>query len=384
MATVRCIIGLAEAGARVTVLSMKTEKHNSVNDAAGEIKPDILDEYRTVSVNTSVRPLLLLLNLVFSLKPFDLERFRSREYSSALREILTAGSFDIIHCEGLVFALYLEEIRKLTAAPVILRAHNLEHRIREMMASKERSALRRFYLANLFRRLRRLEIYSAERFDAIVPINGPDSDWFSAAAEGKPIFLCPTGADEVSYIPEPADAPPRVGFLGSMNWEPNLEGIRWFIESVWPLVLKDIPAARLHLAGRGLSEVRTLLPAGRNISFEGEPDDARSFIASNHVMIAPLFAGSGLRIKIIEAMSAGRPTVATPVAAEGIEAAAEYALTVAADAGAFCAALVKYLENPELRLTAGKAAVRLVEKRYDNRTLTARLVEFYRRIARDS
>jgi glycosyltransferase involved in cell wall biosynthesis len=384
VATVRCIIGLAEAGARVTVLSMKTEKHRSGADTSGERKPDILNEYRTVSVNTAVRPLSLLLNLVFSRKPFDLERFKSREYSSALREILTAGSFDIIHCEGLVFALYLEEIRKLTAAPVILRAHNLEHRIRGMMASKERSTLRRSYLANLSRRLRRLEIHAAEQFDAIVPINGPDSDWFSSAAEGKPVFLSPTGAVEVSYIPEPADAPPRVGFLGSMNWQPNLEGLRWFIESVWPLVLNEIPAARLHLAGRGLSEVRASLPAGRNISFEGEPDDARSFIASNLVMIAPLFAGSGLRIKIIEAMSAGRPMVATTVAAEGIDAAAEYGLTVASDAGAFWAALVKYLENPELRSTAGKAAVRLVRERYDNRTLTAGLLEFYRRIAHDS
>jgi len=384
VATLRCIIGLAEAGARVTVLSMMTEKHRYGADTPGERKPDILDEYRTVSVNTSVRPLSLLLNLAFSRKPFDLERFRSREYSSALREILAAGSYDIIHCEGLVYALYLDEIQSLTTAPVILRAHNLEHRIRGMMASKERSTLRRFYLADLSRRLKRLEKYAASQFDAIVPINGPDSDWFSSAAEGKQMFLCPTGADEVSYIPEPVDAPPRVGFLGSMNWQPNLDGIRWFIESVWPLVLNEIPAATLHLAGRGLSGVRASLPAGRNISFEGEPDDARTFIGSNHVMISPLFAGSGLRIKIIEAMSAGRPVVATPVAAEGIDAAAEYGLTLAADAGAFCTAVVKYLENPELRSTSGKAAVRLVGERYENRTLTAGLLEFYRRIAHDS
>lgn len=384
VATARCISGLAEAGATVTALSMKTVKHHSFSGNAGDHKPEILAEYRIISVDTAVSPLSLLINLFFSNTPYDLERFRSREYSSALREILTAGSYDVIHCEGLVFALFLDEIRSLTNAPVVLRAHNLEHRIREMMAVTARSPLRRFYLSNLARRLKRLEKNAAALFDAIVPISGPDSDWFSSEAPGRPVFLCETGADEAAYIPEPADAPPRVGFIGSMNWQPNLDGIRWFIEYVWPLVLKEIPAACLRLAGRGLDEVRTSLPAGRNISFEGEPDDARSFIASNHVMISPLFAGSGLRIKIIGAMSCGRPVVATPVAAEGIVNSEGNALIVAPDAGSFCTALVRFLEDPESRLSAGKDAVKLVQNRYDNRALTARLLEFYKELKHDS
>lgn len=384
VATVRCVSGLAEAGALVTVLSMKTGKHHSGAGTAGEKKPDFLYDYRTVSVDTSVRPLSLLFNLAFSGKPYDLARFISRDYSAALREILSTGSFDIIHCEGLVFALYLDEIRQLTSAPVVLRAHNIEHRIREMMADCEKSPFRRFYLSNLSRRLKILEKYAAEQFDAIVPISGPDNDWFSSSAKGKQVFLCETGAFDSSFVPEPAGVPPRVGFIGSMNWQPNLDGIRWFIELVWPLVLKEIPDAVLRLAGRDINAVQSSLPQGRNISCEGEPDDARSFIASNNVMIAPLFAGSGLRIKIIEAMSAGRPVVATPVAAEGMETDGETGLTVAADARSFCAALVKYLENPELRLSAAKAAVELVQTRYNNRTLTAGLLEFYRKIAYDS
>lgn len=384
VATVRCICGLAEAGAIVTVLSMMTEKHHPAADTAGEKKPDFPYEYRTVSVDTSVRPLSLMINLAFSDKPYDLERFRSRDYTSALREMVSAGSFDIIHCEGLVFALYLDEIRQLTSAPVVLRAHNLEHRIREMMADRELSPFRRFYLSNLSRRLKRLEMNAAKRFDALVPISGPDRDWFSRSAKGKPVYLCETGAEEASWFPEPEGVAPRVGFIGSMNWQPNIDGIRWFIESVWPLVLKEIPEAVLRLAGRDIDAVQYSLPQGRNISCVGEPDDARSFIASNNVMIAPLFAGSGLRIKIIETMSAGRPVVATPVAAEGIETSAGEAMTIATDPGAFSSALVRYLRNPDLRFSSGKAAVELVKDMYDNRTLTAGLLEFYRKIAHDS
>ena len=395
VATVRCINGLAEAGAGVTVLSMKTEKHKS----GGSEAQGFPYHYRTVSVNTSVRPVSMLFNLFFSGKPYDLARFISRDYSAALQEILSAGSFDIVHCEGLAFALYLDEIRKLTSAPVVLRAHNIEHRIREMMVAGERSPLRRFYLANLSRRLKRLERDAAAHFDAIVPISGPDRDWFSLEANGKPVFLCETGTDMPSFIQEPEGVTPRVGFIGSMNWKPNLDGIRWFIESVWPLVLKEIPDASLRLAGRGIDAVMASIPEATNLCLVGEPDDARSFIASNHVMIAPLFAGSGLRIKIVESMSAGRAVVATPVAAEGMETFAWNALTsqpgptgtsavealiIAADPETFSSALVKYLKNPDLRSDAGKAAVKLIEERYNNRSLTAGLLEFYKKLAHDS
>ena len=101
-------------------------------------------------------------------------------------------------------------------------------------------------------------------------------------------------------------------------------------------------------------------------------------------MISPLFAGSGLRIKIIGAMSCGRPVVATPVAAEGIVNSEGNALIVAPDAGSFCTALVRFLEDPESRLSAGKDAVKLVQNRYDNRALTARLLEFYKELKHDS
>jgi len=127
-----------------------------------------------------------------------------------------------------------------------------------------------------------------------------------------------------------------------------------------------------------------ILSAGKDIFCEGEPDDARTFIASNHVMISPLFTGSGIRIKIIEAMSTGRPVVATTVAVAGLIAENGRELTVADDAGSFSDALVKYLANPELRYTSGHAATELVRREYDNRTLTAQLLEFYEGLTRGS
>ncbi len=379
VATMRCIEGLAEAGAEVSLLAMRTWKHGK-HRKIDQFKPACLKHYATVDVNTRIRPLKMLCNLLFSDKPYDLVRFRSGRYSEALRTLKPADH-DIIQCEGLPFSLYLDEIKKLTSSPVVLRAHNTEHRIREMMAENSVSRIRRAYLNNLAGRLLRLETEAARKFDAIVPISEPDSKWFSSVSGGKPVHLSETGADVTERLAEPDGSSLRVGFIGALDWQPNLEGLKWFLKHVWPDVSRAIPSATLHIAGKGAPANAKRRLNGDKVSFEGEVDDARSFMASMNVIIAPLFAGSGLRIKIMEAMSTGRTVVATPVAVRGLPVINRRELFIASDPESFCAALTEVLKDPSLRASTGEAAVTLVRERYDNRALTAGLLEFYKQLS---
>lgn len=416
VATVQCIRGLASAGASVSVLSMQTEKHDSASASDNDQPPAYVTRYMTVPVDTMIKPLRLLGNLLFSGDPYDVSRFISADYSEALRTWLREMQFDIIQCEGLTLVSYLVEIRRLTGVPVVLRAHNIEHKIREMQAANTRLPLHRAYLANLARRLLKTEIKAALQFDAVVPISEPDFRWFSAVAGGKPVFLAETGTETTGYLPEDSGGNPsepscgnlqelsggnrrehsgrnlsehsggsmRVGFIGAMNWQPNIEGIKWFIAKVWPSVLAKIPSATLHLAGRGLDKQSAILPEGENIVIEGEPEDARTFISSNHVIIAPLFAGSGQRIKITEAMSAGRPVVATPAAVYGLPVENGRELIIASEPESFSGAVVRLLEDPSLRAEIINAALTLVHGRYDNSAITSRLLEFYKELTHGS
>jgi glycosyltransferase involved in cell wall biosynthesis len=384
VATARCLRGLAEAGAEVSLLAMRTEKHRRPLPGSNDDTGAYLSRYTEVEADTRIRASGLLTNLLFSGEPYDLSRFRSKSYGSALRSILEAGSYDIIHCEGLAMALYLKQIKELTSAPAVLRAHNLEHRIREMMAAGPGSPVRKAYLSILARRLLVMERDAARQFDAVVPISRDDSLWFSAVAPGKPLFVCETGTEEARQMPEPEGNGIRVGFIGSMDWEPNIAGIKWFIEAVWPLIAAKIPGASLHLAGKGIYGAAGRLPSGHNIHIEGEPDDARMFIASNHLMISPLFAGSGMRIKIIESLSTGRAVVATPEAVAGLIMTEGNGVTVAADAVSFGNAVVRLLEDPSLRAAASTDAVRMVSERYNNRILTSGLMEFYKKLSHGS
>jgi glycosyltransferase involved in cell wall biosynthesis len=383
VATARCIRGLATAGAEISLISMKTEKHPDAGPDQDGSKPPCLAEYHIVAVDTRIRPAALAHNLLLSSLPYDIARFRSAAYSEKLREVLGDGHFDIIHCEGLPMALYLEEIRRHSDSPVILRAHNLEHKIREMMAARQRSPARKAYLSNLSGRIMKMEREAAAGFDAVVPISKPDYGWFTEAAGERPVFLSETGAEESVCTPEPPDNNLHVGFIGSMNWHPNIEGIKWFITSVWPCVLNRIPSATLHIAGKGLRQNDNVLAHGKSIVIEGETDDARAFLASNHVIIAPLFAGSGFRIKIIEAMSAGRAVVATPVAAEGLQAENGRELAVTGNPESFCSELTSLLLDRPKRSAMGQAAADLVRRNYDNNANTALLLEFYKSLIHD-
>ncbi len=378
-ATVRCIEGLNGNGAQVSVLAMRTEKHGHAGSPEAMV-PDLLKHYDEVAVDTRIKPFPLLCNLIFSDAPYDLIRFRSPRFNDRLRSFIREGNYNIIQCEGLPFALYLGELRKLTSAPVVLRAHNIEHQLRQMMADTSSNLFYRVYLKNLSVRIHRLETEAARQFDAVVPISEPDSRWFSSLATGKPVQLSETGAEKAEYIKEPEGAALSVGFIGALNWEPNLAGLKWFLKKVWPTVSRQIPGATFHIAGRGATANTKRWLHGERVFYEGEVGDSRRYMASMNVIIAPLFAGSGLRIKIIEAMSLGRTVVATPVAADGLHDGGAGVLLIAAEASSFCSALTGVLKDPLLRTTTGIAAVNFVRRNYDNLANTAVLLEFYRNL----
>lgn len=378
VAILRSVEGLTSNGAEISLLSMRTEKHGP---PAGKEHLDFLHSHETVEVDTRISPLRMLLNLLFSNEPYDLARFRSDKFARVMRRVIRDGGFDLVHCEGTLFTSYLPEIRSETSAPVVLRAHNVEHRIREMMAGQTSGSLRRGYLRNLAGRLRKYETEAAQLFDAIVAISEPDLQWFKEAApDSMPILLSETGVTSPGYISEPDEPDVKVGFIGALNWKPNVHGLIWFTDRVWPLVCKAHPAATLHIAGRGAPATAPSWLRGRNINWLGEVDDASQFMASVNVIIAPLFAGSGLRIKIIEAMSIGKPVVATTVAVDGIPALDGRELLIADDASSFSSALVNLLKDRELRKSTGEAAISLVKERYDNSVRTAGLLEFYKQL----
>jgi glycosyltransferase involved in cell wall biosynthesis len=160
-----------------------------------------------------------------------------------------------------------------------------------------------------------------------------------------------------------------------MDWMPNREGVDWFLEKVWPIVLKQKPDAVFYLAGRNIpSHFFDLKTKGLKVV--GEVEDAQQYINSYAVSIVPLFAGSGMRVKIIEAMALGRAIVSTSVGAESIRYTNHQDIMIADDEVDFAAAILTILKEPAHRKTLGENAQKLIAEKYDNRKISHAIIDF--------
>ena len=160
-----------------------------------------------------------------------------------------------------------------------------------------------------------------------------------------------------------------------MNWSPNIEGVNWFLDEISPNIKsKDF---KLHLAGR---DMPTYLSNSNNenIVNHGEVDCANSFINKYDVMIVPLLSGSGMRIKIIEAMALGKAVITTRVGVEGIDARHRENVLIADTDQEFTAIIEELMQNHKLVKEIGRNARQLVESKYDNELIIKQLTSFYK------
>jgi glycosyltransferase involved in cell wall biosynthesis len=370
--------GFARAGHEVTVLAMNTPKHRFDPGYLPDEVRDAADVF-TVDVDTSVRPVPALLNLL-TRSSYNLERFFSRDFQEGLRRLLREREFDLIQLEGLYLAPYHRTIRSVTRAPIVLRAHNVEFEIWEKLASGERHPLKRAYFRLLARRLRRFEVGALNAYDALVPISPADEARFRALGASGQIHTCPVGLQPDAYRTETKAATPgTIGFLGALDWMANREGIDWFLDRVWPAVLAARPEARLSIAGRNA-------PPGwpgrerPGVAFVGEVEDARDFLAAQSVVVVPLLSGSGMRIKVLEALALGRPLVATRLAVEGIAMEDGRHAVLRDDPEAYARALIGLLDDPSAAEAMGREGQRLVRDAYDLENVVYGLLEFYHRL----
>ncbi|MGE5425268.1 MAG: glycosyltransferase family 4 protein, partial [Syntrophothermus sp.] len=170
---------------------------------------------------------------------------------------------------------------------------------------------------------------------------------------------------------------PSLFSIGAMDWMPNSEGIRWFLDEVWPLIHEKFPDLPYYIAGRHMPDWLTRCRRA-NVKVVGEVECARDFMHSKAIMIVPLLSGSGIRIKIIEGMAAGKCIVSTSIGAEGIHYEDGKNIKIADSPEAFADA-VSVLMDKESCLKMGREARKLIENEYRSDQIIAKLTSFYQK-----
>lgn len=305
---------------------------------------------------------------------YNVIRFFSPTFEKRLIEILQEQEFDIIHLESIFLTPYLHTIRRLSKAKVVLRAHNIEHLLWSQW-EKEKNILKRYYLKHLFNKLRKYEKAVLNNVDAVVAISPTDEEIIKELIT-KPVHTTPVGVDVTQKFSNSIEPKYKVFHIGAMDWLPNEQGINWFIEKVWDKVLKRNPKMELHLAGKNMKKEDYHLPQKR-IYCHGETPNANDFISMHDIMIVPLKIGSGIRIKILEAMSFGKVVVSSKVGISGINAKQNKDYLEANNSIEFAERIIE-ASSADVYNYIGQSAQNFVKDNYEKTTIINKLVEFYK------
>lgn len=368
------VTGLLEAGHNVKVMAFNSNKyHVDINDIPQDYRKKTRIEF--IDIDLGIKLKEAFKNL-FSDESYHVQRFVSEEFKKRLIKVLKKERFDIVQLEMIYMAPYIETIREHSNATIVLRAHNVEHKIWERMAKKTIFFAKRWYINHLVRTLRKYEMSVIDKVDGIAAITTTDASFFRRVT-ATPVIDLPFGVDIEKFDPvfEVGDAP-TFYHIGSMNWMPNEEGIKWFLKNVWDKVLERTPDAKLYLAGRNMPKWLRKTKK-KNVFVVGEVADAHEFVNQHNVAIVPLFSGSGMRIKIIESMALGNTVITTLVGAEGILYTEFDNIIIADNVPKMVENICRLYQHPEEAEAIGMNARRLVEEVYDNKKIINRLLIFY-------
>ncbi len=370
------IQSLLDLGCEVTLFSLNTTKHY-VN--VKEIDDPIFQKIKfyQYKIDNRVKAQNAFINL-FSRKSYNISRFYTPGCADRISHLLKNNDFDIVQFEGLQVTPYLSVIKENTTAKLTYRAHNIEHQIWKRLTVKENFLIRKLYLSLLSKRLQSFEYNILGNFDAILAISFVDEHFFKSLGFTSNVHTFPVALNLENYVNDYKLSPNKsIGYIGSMDWRPNIEGLDWFLERVWPNILQLGSGITFHLAGKNIPESYEVLANEYFIS-EGQVDNAKEFIARQHVLIVPLLSGSGMRVKIIEAMALGKCIIATSIAAEGINFNHDRNILIADSSDHFYKQILRCFTDKSLINRIGDGAKKLVEIHHNQKKHGEKLLKIYK------
>ena len=275
-------LGFLENGADVKVLTAATRKHPILMD---ELNPAYLEstDLEAVRIETQldIRDAYVALMKGDS---YNISRFYAHHYAMVVKRTLSRKRYDVVHLESLYTTPYIETIRRHAPNALIsLRSHNHEYQIWEQRWKASRNPFHRLALRHLSKTLERYEKEVLNNVDVLVAISENEAMGYREWGYSGPIHVAGFGIDTSSRVPAPnvdstpTDRPVRLFHLGAMDWGPNREGIAWFVDSVWPDLVKRHPGIEFHLAGKSLPP--DLHTGVQGIVNHGEVADADAFAA---------------------------------------------------------------------------------------------------------
>ncbi len=329
-----------------------------------------------------------LQQLLTTRRPDMAHRLFSPAFTARLWQMLQADEFDIVQIEGIELARYLPAIRQGSPrSKIVFDDHNAETELQRRNFLTDLRQSRRWvaaaYSAEQVRRLRKFERWVCQQADWVTAVSHPDKVHLEQLTNGRtPITVIPNSLDVVPFLLEAADAiPSDIVFSGKMDYRPNVDAVLWFVDEVWPIVRRERPSTTFTIVGQKPHVRLARLNNEPGITLTGWVDRVEPYLAGAKVFILPFRVGSGTRLKLIEAMAAGKAVVSTAVGAEGFPVVDNREIRLVDDVMGFGTAVLHLLNHPEERQRLGQAAQQFA-RQYDWRVVVPKFLDIYAELSK--
>jgi glycosyltransferase involved in cell wall biosynthesis len=295
-----------------------------------------------------------------------------------------AQSFDVTHADQLNMCQYAERVPGTFR---VLDAHNALWLLYKRLWETTPSGPRKWLLGRDWRLLKSYEGRMVCDFDAVLAVSREDEAALQEAAgrpvDAEPLTVIPIAidTDDVTVIEREAE-PRHILHIGTMYWPPNIDGVNWFIRQVYPLVRERRPDVQFDVVGsRPPAELLALNDAGLGVNVTGYVPDPTPYLQRAALMVVPLRAGGGMRVKILNALAQGIPIVSTTLGHEGIDVRPGQDILVGDTPEAFAAEVLRVLNDPDLGGQLAANGRKVVQETYDYRSACRPLDDVYGRAA---
>jgi polysaccharide biosynthesis protein PslH len=333
-------------------------------------------------VGGGLRKRLLQLQSLVSTRSWERGLAAAPGMKGALDKVLRAKRFDLVNLEFSSLGTFdLRQAPPNERLPrLVVDSHNIDYELAKQYATVGRSLAHRLYAGVNWRKLRREELGTYRDADGVYLCSAEDERRLLDVSPGARTAVIPNAADVDYYQPRPTDPPPdgrTVVFFGLLSYAPNVDGVIYFVQKIWPRVAEAHPEARFKIIGGGPPRSLQLLASPR-VELTGFVPDLRPHLAAAALVVVPLRLGGGTRLKIVEAM--GKAIVSTTLGADGIEAIPGRDILIEHQPEAFADAVNRLLADPDLAACIGQSARRLAVERYSWSGAAQALEDFYYRI----
>lgn len=318
----------------------------------------------------------------FSSYPFLVVRNFTPETKVAVQKELSREKYDLIHAETFYMMPNIPE----TGIPIILVEQTIEYLGYESFAKKIWIPFLKPLLNIDIAKIRKWEEHYWRSCTKLIAMSDEDKEFIGhEIGDHDKIEVVSNGVDVQWFEEKKKKLPenPTILFVGTFNWLPNVEAVKFLVNEVWPKVKKDIPTAKLWIVGNApTKEIFAFQTKDNSITVTGGIPDIRDAFAGAHVLLAPVFSGKGTRYKILEAMASDTPIVATETAVEGLGLNDGEHVLVGNDGQAMAKQAIQLLKDISLQKKLANNGKKYVTQLFDWKQISQKLDEVYREIGK--